>query len=61
MTKIDSANRETLLQQIDSFLLEHPLPLKEKDLIFAQCFNEVWFSNMLAWLMNPKGTHNLGG
>ncbi len=51
---------ENILHQIDHFLLQHPFPLKEKELVFSQCFNETWFSNTLAWLLNPKGSHNLG-
>ena len=49
-----------ILNEIESFLSEHQLALNDKDLIFMRCFNEAWFSNTLAWLLNPKGSHKLG-
>jgi hypothetical protein len=53
-------NAQHILQEIESFLSEHQLALNDKDLVFMRCFNEAWFSNMLAWLLNPKGSHKLG-
>ena len=37
-------------------LLEHA-PL---DILLSQANSEAWFSNQLAWLMDPKGSHGLG-
>ncbi|MEO0533150.1 MAG: PD-(D/E)XK nuclease family protein [Cyanobacteria bacterium P01_A01_bin.123] len=51
---------QTILREIDDLLSENPLLLNDKDLIFMQCFNEAWFSNILSWLLNPKGSHKLG-
>ncbi len=30
------------------------------DFVLQTALNEAWFSNMLAWLLNPKGSHGLG-
>jgi hypothetical protein len=48
------------LQDIERVISEHQFALPDKDLIFTRCLNEAWFSNTLAWLLNPKGSHKLG-
>ncbi len=48
------------LKEVEMFLSEHPLDLENQELIMSRCFNETWFSDMLAWLLNPKGSHKLG-
>jgi hypothetical protein len=45
---------------IEGFINENPLAMPNRDRVFKICFNEAWFSNTLAWLLNPKGTHGLG-
>lgn len=53
-------NARSILKKIDTFLSQNQLNIVNKDLIFKQCFNEAWFSNTLAWLLDPKGSHGLG-
>jgi hypothetical protein len=48
------------LEEIKKFLSENELKADNKDLIFRRYFNEAWFSNTLGWLLDPKGSHNLG-
>lgn len=48
------------LHQLETILSDNQFDSINKDLIFKQCFNETWFSNMLAWLLDPKGSHGLG-
>ena len=49
-----------LLHKLETILSDNQFDSINKDLIFKQCFNETWFSNMLAWLLDPKGSHGLG-
>ena len=44
----------------EQFILENSLKLDNKDIILRRYFNEAWFSDTIAWLLNPKGSHNLG-
>jgi hypothetical protein len=46
--------------KIENFLLQNAFDVENKDLVFKRCLNESWFSNTLAWLLDPKGSHNLG-
>ena len=48
------------LEKIEEFLSKNQLKIDDKDRVFKICFNEAWFSNTLAWLLDPKGSHNLG-
>ena len=47
-------------KQINSFLRENNTSFKFADLTFSRSLNETWFSDTLAWLLNPKGSHKLG-
>jgi hypothetical protein len=53
-------NAHSIQKKINNLLLENKLELDDKDLMFMRCLNEAWFSNTLAWLLNPKGSHRLG-
>jgi hypothetical protein len=53
-------NDKNTLDEVRKFLSENELKMDNKDLAFRQYFNEAWFSNALAWLLDPKGSHNLG-
>lgn len=53
-------NAKIALGKIQNFLLDNKLIISNKDLIFKRCFTEAWFSNTLAWLLDPKGSHRLG-
>ena len=33
---------------------------KPDELLLQTALNEAWFSNVLSWLLNPKGSHGLG-
>lgn len=50
----------TLLQDISTILNQNPLDLEDKDIVLKRCFTENWFSDTLAWLLDPKGSHKLG-
>jgi hypothetical protein len=54
------ANAQNALEKIKNFLSVNELQIDNKDLIFRQYFNEAWFSNTLAWLLDPKASHNFG-
>ena len=45
---------------VEAFIKENQLNMPNRDRIFKICFNETWFSNTLAWLLDPKGTHGFG-
>ncbi len=55
-------NAQRIINNIDNFLSQNQLEIDrdDKDLTFKRCFNEAWFSNTLAWLLDPKGSHRLG-
>ena len=53
-------NAQNIINKIDNFLSQNKLEITRKDLVFKRCFNEAWFSNTLAWLLDPKGSHKLG-
>jgi hypothetical protein len=52
-------NTQITLGKIEDFLSRNNLEIDNKDLVFKRCFNEAWFSNTLAWLLDPEGSHNL--
>ena len=52
-------NAQNIINKIDNFLSQNDLEITRKDLVFKRCFNEAWFSNTLAWLLDPKGSHKL--
>lgn len=51
-----------LIRNAKWFLATHRMLRKGRhlDLVLKRSFNEAWFSNMLAWLLDTKGTHGLG-
>lgn len=51
---------KSLLSDIDSILSQSILSLDNKEIVLRRCFTENWFSDTLAWLLNPKGSHGLG-
>ena len=53
-------NGKALLSDIDSILSQSLLDLENKEILLRRCFTENWFSDTLAWLLNPKGSHGLG-
>jgi len=48
------------ISRIEAFLANTSLNIPHQDLVFTRCLNESWFSNTLAWLLNPKGAHGFG-
>lgn len=52
--------KDDILKKIEKAITENVLDLSNKDIVFRRCFNETWFSDTLAWLLNPKGSHQLG-
>lgn len=48
------------MRDVEKFLDEHHFDCDDEDLVLKRSFNEAWFSNMLAWLLDPKGSHGLG-
>lgn len=49
-----------LLKHIEEFLESRSIDCDDPGLVLKTTFNEAWFSNMLAWLLNPKGSHGFG-
>jgi hypothetical protein len=45
---------------VEAFLATHHIDCDDHNLKLKQSFNEAWFSNMLAWLLDPKGSHGFG-
>ena len=62
MTVYEPEDTKILINNAKAFLATHRMSLKGQhlDLVLKRSFNEVWFSNMLAWLLDTKGTHGLG-
>ncbi|HNR14074.1 MAG TPA: PD-(D/E)XK nuclease family protein [Thermodesulfobacteriota bacterium] len=60
MAKENGTNFVEVTKTIDQFLSEHKLQCDDKDLTCIQCLNEAWFSNILAWLLDPRASHGLG-
>jgi len=52
-------NDKSSKEIIENFIKENQLEVPDKDRIFKISFNEAWFSNTLAWLLDPKGSHKL--
>ena len=48
------------MRQIERFLEVHHFDCDDESLVLKRSFNEAWFSNMLAWLLDPRGSHKLG-
>ncbi len=48
------------MHHVEKFLENHHIDCDDHHLILKRSFNEAWFSNMLAWLFDPKGSHGLG-
>ena len=36
------------------------ITVQPDELVLQTALNEAWFSNTLAWLLNPRGSHGLG-
>jgi len=48
------------MRHVEGFLDQHHIDCDDPHLVLKRNFNEAWFSNMLAWLLDPKGSHGLG-
>lgn len=53
-------NFEHDVKQVKHFLSENNTLFHYPDLTFSRSLNETWFSDTLAWLLNPRGSHKLG-
>jgi len=60
MTYFDEKFASDMVSHTRTFLAEHHIICNDPHLVLKRSFNEVWFSNMLAWFLDPKGSHNLG-
>ncbi|MBE7649213.1 PD-(D/E)XK nuclease family protein (plasmid) [Tenacibaculum finnmarkense] len=49
-----------ILKETENILSDNSLLLDNKDIVIRRCFTEKWFSDTLSWLLNPKGSHQLG-
>lgn len=52
--------KDETLKKLDEAMARNALNIEFKEIVLRRCFNEAWFSDTLAWLLNPKGSHNLG-
>lgn len=60
MTCFDEKFASDMVSHTRKFLAEHHIICNDPHLVLKRSFNEAWFSNMLAWLLDPKGSHDLG-
>jgi len=58
--QFDANQAVQTMRHVETFLEQHHIDLDDPYLILKRNFNEAWFSNMLAWLLEPKGSHGLG-
>lgn len=58
--EFDSSVAIQIMRHVEAFLTRHHIDCDDPDLVLKRSFNEAWFSNMLAWLLNAKGSHGLG-
>ena len=58
--QFDTGQAVQTMHHVEGFLDQHHIDLDDPYLILKRNFNEAWFSNMLAWLLEPKGSHGLG-
>jgi hypothetical protein len=49
-----------ILQPIEDIIKRNPLEFDHADFKLRHYLNEAWFSNTLAWLLNPNGSHGYG-
>ena len=48
------------IKEIENFISKFGDHDHITDLSLSRCLNETWFSDTLAWLLDPKGSHQLG-
>ena len=56
----DSVLAIKTMRHVEAFLASHNIDCDDHNLVLKRSFNEEWFSNMLAWLLDPKGSHGFG-
>lgn len=57
---IDLKDTKSFLRSLEKKFDGVSLGDDAKDLLLRQCASESWFSDALAWLLDPKGSHRLG-
>ena len=56
----DSSLAIKTMRHVEAFLCEHQIDCDDHNLVLKRSFNERWFSDMLAWLLDPRGSHQFG-
>lgn len=49
-----------LIKQLSAVFNHEVLDFYRKEIALRRSFNEAWFSDTLAWLLDPRGSHMLG-
>jgi hypothetical protein len=56
----EEVNVKAVISELDQLFKEHNLNEINERMLLTRCLNESWFSDTLAWLLDPKGSHGLG-
>ena len=60
MPKSENNNFDKVAKELNKFIAEVNDQSEISQLILRQGLNETWFSDMLSWLLDVKGTHGFG-
>jgi hypothetical protein len=51
---------KSIISVFEGFIIEKNAKAKLPDITLRRCLSEAWFSDTLAWLLDPKADHGLG-
>jgi len=60
MPKVDENNFQAIAKDLDNFISEVNVESGVSPLMLRQGLNEKWFSEILSWLLDVKGSHGFG-
>ena len=60
--KDDSKNKlvKSLILNLSEIFEDKKFSFPRKEILIRRSFTESWFSDTLAWLLDPKGSHGFG-
>jgi hypothetical protein len=56
---IEEINVESVRSELEELFKENHLDKIKESILLTRCLSENWFSDTLAWLLSPNGTHGL--
>lgn len=56
----ETLNVKSIVSELEELFEKHNLNEINERMLLTRCLNESWFSDTLAWLLDPKGSHGLG-